>query len=130
VRGGSEAPGGGLAALDDEAWRTEIDLNLMAAVRLDRALLPSMLARRSGVIVHLTSIQHELPLPESTTAYAAAKAALSTYSPHGVRWSHFSKRFGRVANSERKDDGAASATSEVPDGFGPADTKRGAGLAR
>ena len=32
------------------------------------------------MIVHVTSIQHELPLPESTTAYAAAKAALSTYS--------------------------------------------------
>jgi NAD(P)-dependent dehydrogenase (short-subunit alcohol dehydrogenase family) len=65
----------------------------MPAVRLDRALLPSMLAQRSGVIVHVTSIQHELPLPESTTAYAAAKAALSTYSkalskevsPKGVR---------------------------------------------
>ena len=80
VLGGSEAPDGGFAALDDEAWRKEIDLNLMPAVRLDRALLPSMLAQRSGVIVHVTSIQHELPLPESTTAYAAAKAALSTYS--------------------------------------------------
>jgi NAD(P)-dependent dehydrogenase (short-subunit alcohol dehydrogenase family) len=40
-----------------------------------------------------TSIQHTLPLPESTTAYAAAKAALSTYSkalskevtPQGIR---------------------------------------------
>jgi NAD(P)-dependent dehydrogenase (short-subunit alcohol dehydrogenase family) len=39
-----------------------------------------MLAQRMGVIVHVTSIQHQLPLPESTTAYAAAKAALSTYS--------------------------------------------------
>jgi NAD(P)-dependent dehydrogenase (short-subunit alcohol dehydrogenase family) len=93
VLGGSEAPAGGFAALDDEAWRKEIDLNLMPAVRLDRALLPSMLAQRSGVIVHVTSIQHELPLPESTTAYAAAKAALSTYSkalskevtPRGIR---------------------------------------------
>ena len=93
VLGGSEAPAGGFAALDDEAWRKEIDLNLMPAVRLDRALLPSMLAQGSGVIVHVTSIQHELPLPESTTAYAAAKAALSTYSkalskevtPKGIR---------------------------------------------
>jgi len=62
-------------------------------VRLDRALLPGMLAQGEGVIVHVTSIQRELPLPESTTAYAAAKAALSTYSkslskevsPQGVR---------------------------------------------
>jgi NAD(P)-dependent dehydrogenase (short-subunit alcohol dehydrogenase family) len=93
VLGGSNAPADGFAALDDEAWAKEMDLNLMPAVRLDRALLPSMLAQGAGVIVHVTSIQHELPLPESTTAYAAAKAALSTYSkalskevsPKGVR---------------------------------------------
>ena len=93
VLGGSQAPAGGFAALDDEEWKKEIDLNLMPAVRLDRALLPSMLSEGAGVIVHVTSIQHELPLPESTTAYAAAKAALSTYSkalskelaPKGIR---------------------------------------------
>lgn len=93
VVGGSTAPAGGFAALDDQIWQRELDQNLMPAVRLDRALLPSMIAQGSGVIVHVTSIQHVLPLPESTTAYAAAKAALSTYSkslskevtPKGVR---------------------------------------------
>lgn len=91
--GGSSAPGGGFAALDDAQWFGELNRNLMPAVRLDRALLPAMLARGSGVIVHVSSIQRMLPLPESTTAYAAAKAALSTYSkalskevtPKGVR---------------------------------------------
>src|SRR4029079_12006550 len=43
VLGGSNAPAGGFAALDDEAWAKELDLNLMPAVRLDRALLPAML---------------------------------------------------------------------------------------
>jgi NAD(P)-dependent dehydrogenase (short-subunit alcohol dehydrogenase family) len=93
VLGGSSAPGGGFAALDDAQWSKELDQNLMPAVRLDRALLPSMIAQRSGVIIHVTSIQRMLPLPESTIAYAAAKAALSTYSkalskevtPKGVR---------------------------------------------
>lgn len=93
VLGGSSAPGGGSAALDDAHWFNELNLNLMPAVRLDRALLPAMLAQGSGVIVHVSSIQRLLPLPESTTAYAAAKAALSTYSkalskevtPQGVR---------------------------------------------
>lgn len=93
VLGGSSAPAGGFAALTDEIWRKEIDQNLMPAVRIDRALLPAMIAHGSGVIIHVTSIQHELPLPESTTAYAAAKAALSTYSkslskevtPRGIR---------------------------------------------
>lgn len=91
--GGSSAPAGGYRSLDDDQWRQELDLNLMPAVRLDRALLPAMTARGSGVVIHVTSIQRELPLPEATTAYAAAKAALSTYSkslskevsPKGVR---------------------------------------------
>ncbi|HEY9229850.1 MAG TPA: SDR family oxidoreductase, partial [Gemmatimonadaceae bacterium] len=91
--GGSTAPAGGFAALNDDEWAKALDRNLMPAVRLDRALLPLMLEQGSGVIVHVTSIQHDLPLPESTTAYAAAKAALSTYSkslskevtPKGVR---------------------------------------------
>lgn len=93
VLGGSSAPGGGFAALDDAQWFKELNLNLMPAVRLDRALLPAMLAQGSGVIVHVSSIQRLLPLPESTIAYAAAKAALSTYSkalskevtPKGIR---------------------------------------------
>jgi NAD(P)-dependent dehydrogenase (short-subunit alcohol dehydrogenase family) len=80
VLGGSSAPAGGFAALDEEQWQRELNLNLLPAVRLDRALLPAMLAQEAGVIIHVTSIQRELPLPESTTAYAAAKAALSTYS--------------------------------------------------
>lgn len=93
VLGGSNAPAGGFAALDDAQWASELNLNLMPAVRLDRAMLPAMLAQGSGVIVHVSSIQRVLPLPESTIAYAAAKAALSTYSkalskevtPKGVR---------------------------------------------
>ena len=80
VLGGSSAPSGGFAALDDTEWWKELNQNLMPAVRLDRALLPSMIEQGSGVVIHVTSIQRELPLPESTTAYAAAKAALSTYS--------------------------------------------------
>jgi len=91
--GGSSAPAGGFAALGDVHWANELDLNLMPAIRLDRELVPGMVERGHGVVVHVTSIQHVLPLPEATTAYAAAKAALSTYSkslskevsPSGVR---------------------------------------------
>ncbi len=93
VFGGSSAPAGGFAVLDDSVWLEELNQNLMSAVRIDRALLPGMLEQGSGVIIHVSSIQREFPLPESTTAYAAAKAALSTYSkslskevaPKGVR---------------------------------------------
>lgn len=56
-----------------------------------------MLEQSSGVIIHVISIQSVLPLPEATIAYAAAKAALSSYgkglseevSPRGIRWSEF-----------------------------------------
>ena len=93
VAGGSSAPGGGFAVLDDQEWHRALNLNLFSAVRLDRALLPLMLEQRSGVIIHITSIQRVLPLPEATIAYAAAKAALANYSkglskevsPKGVR---------------------------------------------
>lgn len=91
--GGSGAPGGGALALDDDAWDQALNDNLLAAVRLDRALLPAMVAQKYGVIIHISSIQRSLPLYEATVAYAAAKAALSNYSkslskefgPRGVR---------------------------------------------
>ena len=91
--GGSSARGGGFAALTDEDWQAALNQNLLAAVRLDRALLPSMLKQGSGVIIHISSIQRRLPLFEATLAYAAAKAALSNYSkglsnevgPRGIR---------------------------------------------
>lgn len=93
VLGGSSAPSGGFAALTDEEWDKEFALNFLPAVRLDRALIPGMLAQGRGVVVHVTSIQNRLPLPEATTGYASAKAALNTYSkslskevsPKGVR---------------------------------------------
>jgi NAD(P)-dependent dehydrogenase (short-subunit alcohol dehydrogenase family) len=93
VVGGSSAPAGGFAVLDDNEWHKALDQNLFAAVRLDRALLPAMVEQGSGVVIHVTSIQDLMPLPEATIAYAAAKAALSNYSkalskevsPKGVR---------------------------------------------
>jgi len=91
--GGSSAPSGGFAALGEAEWQAELNLNLLPAVRLDRALVPGMVAQGAGAVIHVTSIQHLLPLPDATTGYAAAKAALSTYSkslskevsPKGVR---------------------------------------------
>jgi NAD(P)-dependent dehydrogenase (short-subunit alcohol dehydrogenase family) len=91
--GGSSAPSGGVLALTDDDWQRAIDANLFAAVRLDHAFLPGMLQRGSGVLIHISSIQRRLPLFEATLAYAAAKAALTTYSkglskevgPKGIR---------------------------------------------
>ena len=78
--GGSSAPSGGFITVTDELWQQAFDENLYPAVRLDRGLLPSMIERGAGVIVHISSIQRTLPLYDSTLAYAAAKAALTNYS--------------------------------------------------
>ena len=107
--GGSSAPSGGVLALSDEDWQHSLDMNLLAAVRLDRGLLPGMLARVSGVIIHVSSIQRRLPLFEATLAYAAAKAALTTYSkglakevgPKGVRVNSLKPGFIETTAAER-----------------------------
>src|SRR5262249_1712801 len=91
--GGSAARGGGALALTDGDWQQAFDMNLFAAVRLDRAFIPSILEQGSGVIILIPSFQRSLPLYDSTLAYAAAKAALTNYSkglskevsPQGIR---------------------------------------------
>lgn len=91
--GSSETPAGGFYALSDEDWESTLQANLLAPVRLDRGFLPQMIDHKSGVIIHIASIQGRLPLFDATLPYAAAKAGLINYSkslsnevsPKGVR---------------------------------------------
>ena len=91
--GASTTPAGGFLALNDEDWISTLQANLLAPVRLDRGFLPQMIERKSGVIIHIASIQGILPLYDSTLPYAASKAGLINYSkslsnevtPKGVR---------------------------------------------
>lgn len=91
--GSSTTPAGGFQALTDEDWKSTLQANLLAPIRLDRGFLPQMIDRKSGVIIHIASIQGKLPLYDSTLPYAAAKAGLRNYSkslsnevtPKGVR---------------------------------------------
>lgn len=91
--GSSSTPAGGFSALTDQDWELTLQANLLAPVRLDRGFLPQMIDQKSGVIIHIASIQSKLPLYESTLPYAAAKAGLINYSkslsnevtPKGVR---------------------------------------------
>lgn len=91
--GSSVTCAGGFAALTDEDWESTLQANLLAPVRMDRGFLPQMIDRKSGVIIHIASIQGKLPLYDSTLPYAAAKAGLINYSknlsnevtPKGVR---------------------------------------------
>lgn len=115
--GGSSAPSGGFSALSDEDWSDELNLNLLAAVRLDRALLPAMIESGSGVVVHVGSIQSRMPLYDGTLGYAAAKAALRAYSkglanelaPKGVRVNTVSPGFIRTTAADALIDRIAAA---------------------
>src|SRR5450755_1663629 len=66
----------GVLGFSDEDWQRDLDINLLSAVRLDRALLPTMIAQGSGgAIIHVGSNAARMPRPASLP-YTAAKAAL------------------------------------------------------
>jgi NAD(P)-dependent dehydrogenase (short-subunit alcohol dehydrogenase family) len=105
--GGTETKPGGFEVLSDEDWQSTLEVNLLAAVRLDRAFIPGMIERKSGVVIHISSVSHRMPFSNSTLAYAAAKGALSTYSkglakgvaPSGVRVTMISPGFIETAGA-------------------------------
>jgi NAD(P)-dependent dehydrogenase (short-subunit alcohol dehydrogenase family) len=119
VAGGGSAPPGGFALLTSELWNRTLELNLLGAVRLDRGLVPKMIDAGQGAIVHVTSIQRKMPLYDATLAYAAAKAALATYSkglakelaPHGIR-------VNTVAPGMMQTDGLESLIDRISKGRG------------
>jgi NAD(P)-dependent dehydrogenase (short-subunit alcohol dehydrogenase family) len=90
--GAAPARPGGFLSITDDDWATSLALNLMAAVRATRAVLPGMLAARAGVIVMTCSVNARLPDP-GVLDYSAAKAALAGFAkalskevgPRGIR---------------------------------------------
>jgi len=90
--GASRLPPGGALEIEPDQWQEDLDVNLLAAVRLNAALAPQMLERGSGAIVHIAS-SAAYTLPGSLLHYGVSKAALIAYSkglatelaPHGVR---------------------------------------------
>ncbi|GIX29676.1 MAG: hypothetical protein KatS3mg124_0148 [Porticoccaceae bacterium] len=76
-----------------EEWRRIFELNFFYAVRTVQTLLPGMLERGAGHIVNVASVAGLFPYAINRAPYAAAKAALISYSenlalytePQGVR---------------------------------------------
>jgi NAD(P)-dependent dehydrogenase (short-subunit alcohol dehydrogenase family) len=66
---------GPLWEVDLEAWWGDIRTNLLGTALCSRAVLPSMVARRSGRIVNVSSYAAVRPSP-CMTAYGSAKAAV------------------------------------------------------
>ena len=61
--------------ITDDAWEQNLEVNLSAAMRLTRALLPQMMERRWGRVIHITSILG-MGGRKERNAYSAAKAGL------------------------------------------------------
>jgi 3-oxoacyl-[acyl-carrier protein] reductase len=82
---------GAFEAVDDATWQADLDLKLMAAVRLSRLALPQMKARGGGRIVNLTNIGGKQPgaasMPTAVTraaGLALTKALSKEYAPHNI----------------------------------------------
>jgi short-subunit dehydrogenase len=69
-----DAPEGGL-----ETYRRIFATNFFAVVAGTRAVVPDMLARRSGIVVNVSSDSARAPEP-GAGAYAASKAAVSAFT--------------------------------------------------
>jgi short-subunit dehydrogenase len=70
---------GPLLDLPAQEWQKQFDVNVFAPMTLARAVLPSMIERRSGTIVNISSISGVMPTPFAG-AYCASKAALNALS--------------------------------------------------
>ena len=78
--------------LASKEFRQMMEVNYFGALRVTRAVLPSMIARRSGTIVNVSSIVGAVPCP-TVASYCGTKAALNAWShalrgevaQHGVR---------------------------------------------
>lgn len=66
---------GTILELDDEAWTRTLDVNVRGLVMAARAVLPGMIARRSGSIVVVGSIDSSLA-EQGMVAYCASKGAI------------------------------------------------------
>jgi 3-oxoacyl-[acyl-carrier protein] reductase len=67
---------GAVADIDPSLWRRVIDVDLVAPMLWNRAVLAGMRARRRGRIINVTSVGSLNPSPYGS-AYAAAKAGLN-----------------------------------------------------
>jgi NAD(P)-dependent dehydrogenase (short-subunit alcohol dehydrogenase family) len=97
---------GAVAELDDEAWRTILDVDLLAPARLCRAAMPHLRACGHGSIVNISS-RAASRASRGSVAYISAKGALEAMTrsiavdeaPHQVRCNAISP--GYVINDRR-----------------------------
>ncbi|MGO8957672.1 MAG: SDR family oxidoreductase [Streptosporangiaceae bacterium] len=69
---------GGFLTISDEDWLTTLNLDLLAAIRATRSVLPGMLQAGHGSIVTICSVNAKLPDP-AVLDYSVAKAGLASF---------------------------------------------------
>lgn len=79
VNNAGHGAGGLTEAFTAEQLQRILDVDLVGVHRLNRAVLPHMRKRKSGLIVHISSIMGRIVIPFAA-AYTAAKFALEGYA--------------------------------------------------
>lgn len=109
---------GQFAELDVDREDEEVRLNALALMRLTRAALPGMIARRRGAVINVSSLAGMQPAPTNAT-YAATKAFVNAFTESiheelrgtGVQVQALCPGFTRTEFQER----AGIDTSQIPD---------------
>ncbi|CAM3405454.1 SDR family NAD(P)-dependent oxidoreductase [Flavobacterium chungbukense] len=65
--------------LEDEDWYTFFEINVMSSIRLSKKLLPSMLNKKSGRILFISS-ESGVNIPGNMIHYGMTKAAMMAFS--------------------------------------------------
>ena len=120
-------PAGSLTITPAE-WQDVLDVNLLAAVRLNAALLPQMVERGSGNIINISSSAAFLT-PAPLLHYGAAKAALTAYSK-GLATEYAAKgiRVNTITPGNVTSPGADRVRADLASAFGMAPEDMSAGV--
>jgi len=85
-------PAGPPLTITDGQWQTAFDSVFLSVVRLCRRLLPSMIERRDGSVLAITSTSAKQPIPNLTTSNSMRPAVVgflkylsNEVAPHNVR---------------------------------------------
>lgn len=86
-------PLGRVATQDPEEWRDAFEVNCLALLRTSQLVLPSMIERRSGTIVNVSSVAGRNIYPNHTVytgtkfaVHAMTESMRREYAEHGVRF--------------------------------------------
>ena len=88
-------PAGPSLSFDDQVWQSAFELLVLSAIRMVREVIPSMMDRKRGSVVMLTSSSVKQPIANLAlsnilrpSVAALAKTLANEYASHGIRVNH------------------------------------------